>query len=80
MLRCMSTHVLRVSDDGRSRWERRAPGAVVRKPPRNEPAGDGARKVPRGYGDLSDEEGACDGSQWARGRAMRRLVAGRGRC
>ena len=33
-----------------------------------------------GYGDLGEAEGACDGSRWARGPGMRRLVGSRARC
>ena len=38
-------------------------GPGVRKPPKNEPAGDGARRghAP-GYGDLANAEGACGGA------------------
>jgi hypothetical protein len=46
-------------------------GAVVRKPPKNEPAGDVlGRRSALSYGDLGDAEGACDdgnaleGEQW----------------
>jgi hypothetical protein len=33
-----------------------------------------------GYGDLSEEEGTCDGSRWVRGRAMAGVVGGRATC
>src|SRR5260370_27255889 len=50
----------------------RVPG--VRKPPKNEPAGDGARRgrAP-GYGDFANAEGAYDGAQcvWLRARRER---------
>jgi hypothetical protein len=37
-------------------------GAGVRKPPRNEPAGEvGGRRSALSYGDLGVAEGACDG-------------------
>jgi hypothetical protein len=61
--------------------ERRAPG-----PSSESRQGTNPREMVRGkcralgYGDLSEEDGACDGSQWARGRAMTGLVGGRGRC
>jgi len=36
-------------------------GAVVRKPPRNEPAGEvHGRRSALSYGDLGEAEGACD--------------------
>jgi hypothetical protein len=41
-------------------------GAVVRKPPRNEPAGDvGERSSAFSYGDFVDAKGACDESRGA---------------
>ena len=46
-------------------------GAVVRKPPRNEPAGDvRGRRSALSYGDLGDTEGVCgdpnalEGERW----------------
>ena len=43
--------------------------AGVRKPPRNEPAGDGGRRRRGlGYGDLADAEGVCEGARCERGR------------
>ena len=45
--------------------------AGVRKPPRNEPAGDGGRRRRGlGYGDLADAEGVCEGAQCVWSRAM----------
>ena len=52
----------RVSDAGHAgKAKYTVPG--VRKPPKNEPAGDGARRghAP-GYGDLANAEGACGGA------------------
>ncbi len=54
--------------------------AGVRKPPKNEPAGDvGGRCRVLGYGDLGDAEGGCDGSQCAAG-VMIRLMGGKSWC
>jgi hypothetical protein len=55
--------------------------AGVRKPPKNEPAGDvrgtcGAL----GYGDLSEEEGGYDEWRLVRGRATAGVVGGRATC
>ena len=54
--------------------------AVVRKPPKNEPAGEvRGRRSGLSYGDLSEGEGACDdrnaleGEQW---RGWRKAEAG----
>jgi len=47
--------------------------AGVRKPPRNEPAGDDRRRRRGlGYGDLAEAEGVCEGPRCAVARAMRR--------
>src|SRR5215467_10790177 len=47
--------------------------AGVRKPPRNEPAGDDRRRRRGlGYGDLADAKGVCEGPRCAVARAMRR--------
>jgi len=47
--------------------------AGVRKPPRNEPAGDDRRRRRGlGYGDLADAEGVCEGARCAGARAMPR--------
>ena len=55
--------------------------AGVRKPPKNEPAGDvGGRCRVLGYGDLGDAEGGCDGPQSARARVIIRLVGGKSWC
>jgi len=46
LLQCISPKMLRVSDAGQ-RHRRYTAVAGVRKPPRKEPAGDGARRMPR---------------------------------
>src|SRR5262245_4611247 len=47
--------------------------AGVRKPARNEPAGDDRRRRRGlGYGDLADAEGECEGARCAGARAMPR--------
>jgi hypothetical protein len=51
--------------------------AGVRKPPKNEPAGDvRGTCVALGYGDLSEEEGGYEGWRLVRGRAMAGVVGG----
>src|SRR5258706_4438727 len=67
---CLQPLVCRVSDAGdagEAKWT--VPG--VRKPPKNEPAGDGARRggAP-GYRDFANAESAFDGAQCVWSQAM----------
>jgi hypothetical protein len=60
----------RVSDAGHA-GEAKCTVPGVRKPPKNEPAGDGAgRGRAPGYGDFANAEGACGGARCVWSRAM----------